>query len=29
MLFTEDTVGDFFEKQVEKNPNHDFLVYPD
>ena len=29
MLFTEDTLGDFFEKQVEKNPNHDFLVYPD
>ncbi|MGA2676792.1 MAG: AMP-binding protein [Methanobacterium sp.] len=29
MLFTEDTVGDFFEKQVKKNPNHDFLVYPD
>lgn len=29
MLFSEDTVGNFFEKQVEKNPDHDFLVYPD
>lgn len=29
MLFTEDTIGDFFEKQVEKDPSRDFLVYPD
>jgi fatty-acyl-CoA synthase len=29
MLFTEDTLGDFFEKQVEKNPEKDFMVYPD
>ncbi len=29
MLFTEDTMGDFFEKQVEKNPEKDFMVYPD
>ncbi|MCE5215213.1 MAG: AMP-binding protein [Methanobacterium sp.] len=29
MLFTEDTLGDFYEKMVEKNPDHDFLVYPD
>ncbi len=29
MLFTEDTLGDFFEKMVEKNPDQDFLVYPD
>jgi fatty-acyl-CoA synthase len=29
MLFTEDTLGDFYEKMVEKNPDQDFLVYPD
>lgn len=29
MLFTEDNLGDFFEKMVEKDPDHDFLVYPD
>ena len=29
MLFTEDTLGDFLEKQVKKNPDRDFLVYPD
>jgi fatty-acyl-CoA synthase len=29
MLFSEDTIGDFFEKQVEKNPQRDFMVYPD
>ena len=29
MLFTEDTLGDFFEKQVEKDPEKDFMVYPD
>lgn len=29
MLFSEDTIGDFFEKQVEANPNHEFMVYPD
>lgn len=29
MLFTEDTIGDLFEKQAERNPDHDFLVFPD
>lgn len=29
MLFTEDTIGNFFEKQVDKNPDRDFIVYPD
>lgn len=29
MLFSEETIGDFFEKQVEKDPSQDFLVYPD
>jgi fatty-acyl-CoA synthase len=29
MLFTEDTLGDFLEKQVEMNPTRDFLIYPD
>jgi fatty-acyl-CoA synthase len=29
MLFTEDTIGNFFEKQVEKNPDRDFIIYPD
>ena len=29
MLFTEDTIGEFFEKQVKKDPNHDFLIYSD
>ncbi|UTB31741.1 MAG: AMP-binding protein [Methanobacterium sp. ERen5] len=29
MLFSEETIGDFFEKQVEKDPDRDFLVYPD
>ncbi len=29
MLFTEDTIGKFFEKQVEKAPEKDFIVYPD
>ena len=29
MLFTEDTLGEFFEKQVEKSPDRDFIVYPD
>ena len=29
MLFTEDTIGEFFEKQVEKDPEKDFIVYPD
>jgi fatty-acyl-CoA synthase len=29
MLFTEDTIGNFFEKQVEKNPDRDFIFYPD
>lgn len=27
-LFT-DTIGDFFEKQVRSNPDHEFIVYPD
>lgn len=29
MPFTEDTLGGFYEKQVERNPDHDFLVFPD
>lgn len=29
MLFTEDTIGDFLEKQVEKYPDREFMVYPD
>lgn len=29
MLFTEDTLGTFFEKQVAKSPDRDFMVYPD
>ncbi|MCK9152033.1 AMP-binding protein [Methanobacterium alcaliphilum] len=29
MVFTEDTIGEFFEKQVEINPDHEFMVYPD
>jgi fatty-acyl-CoA synthase len=29
LLFSEDTIGQFFEKQVEKDPDRDFLVYPD
>ena len=29
MLFTEDTLGDFLEKQVEKYPERDFMLYPD
>ncbi len=29
MLFTEDTIGDFLEKQAEKYPDREFMVYPD
>jgi len=29
MLFTEDTIGDLFEKEVEKHPDRDFIIYPD
>ena len=29
MLFTEDTIGDFLEKQAEKDPEREFMVYPD
>ena len=29
MLFTEDTLGDFLEKQVEIDPEREFMVYPD
>ncbi len=29
MLFTEDTLGDFLEKQVEIDPERDFIIYPD
>ena len=28
-LFTELSLGKFFEKQVEKQPDHEFMVYPD
>jgi fatty-acyl-CoA synthase len=29
MPFTNDTIGDFFEKQVMKDPEKEFVVYPD
>jgi len=29
MLFTNDTIGEFFEKQVQKDPEREFMVYPD
>ncbi|MFI4911783.1 MAG: AMP-binding protein [Sedimentisphaeraceae bacterium JB056] len=29
MLFTNDTIGSFFEKQVAIDPDHEFIVYPD
>ena len=29
MLFTEKTIADFFEDMVEKQPEHEFIVYPD
>ncbi|BAP62695.1 AMP-binding protein [Methanococcus maripaludis] len=29
MLFTNDTIGEFFEKQAQKDPDREFLVYPD
>ena len=29
MLFSEDTLADFFEKQVERLTDHEFLIYPD
>ena len=29
MVFTEKTIADFFEMQVEKQPDHEFLIYPD
>ncbi len=29
MLFIEDTIGNLFEKQVEQDPDRDFMVYPD
>lgn len=29
MPFTTDTVGDFFEKQVRRDPDREILVYPD
>lgn len=29
MLFTEYTIGEFFEEQVRKDPDRDFMVYPD
>ncbi len=28
MVFTEDTIGEFLEKQVQKYPNKEFIVYP-
>ena len=28
-LFTELSLGKFFESQVEKQPDHEFIVYPD
>ena len=29
MLFTEETIGNFLEKQVKKNHEKDFMIYPD
>ncbi len=29
MPFTNDTIGGFFEKQVMKDPNREFMIYPD
>ena len=29
MLFSEKTIADFFEDMVEKQPEHEFIVYPD
>ena len=29
MVFTEDTIGEFFEKQVNNFPDNEFMVYPD
>ncbi|MBA2846374.1 fatty-acyl-CoA synthase [Methanococcus maripaludis] len=29
MLFTNDTIGEFFKKQAQKDPDREFLVYPD
>ncbi len=29
MVFTEDTIGEFFEKQVNNYPDNEFMVYPD
>ena len=29
MLFTEDTIGDLFEKEVKNHPDRDFIIYPD
>jgi acyl-CoA synthetase (AMP-forming)/AMP-acid ligase II len=29
MLFTEDTIGDLFEKEVKNHPERDFIIYPD
>lgn len=29
MLFTQKTIGDFLEEQVQIDPDHEFIVYPD
>lgn len=29
MVFTEETIGEFFEKQVERYADKEFIVYPD
>jgi len=29
MTFTDDTIGDFFEKQVKNDPEREFMIYPD
>ncbi|HII83648.1 MAG TPA: AMP-binding protein, partial [Methanobacterium subterraneum] len=29
MVFSELTIGDFLEEMVEKDPNQEFMVYPD
>ena len=29
MPYTEKTIGTFFEEQVQRLPDHEFIVYPD
>lgn len=29
MVFSEDTLGDFLEKEIRKHPDREFIIYPD